>query len=352
MLQKMLRLDASFLQRLSKDILTKLGMREEDARDAAEVFVRTSLRGTDSHGIRLLPTYARRIEEGGIKAKPEVKILKESDSAALWDGDHGLGQLLSRRAMEEAIGKSKRVGIGLVTIRHGNHFGAAGYYALLAAEADCAGLATSNTIAAMAIYGGKERAVGNNPLALGVPAGKHPPLILDMATSVVSWGQVRNYLLAGKNIPVGWALSKTGEPTDNPEVALDRGVVLPSGGPKGSGMAILIDCLSGILSGGASRKEVGSIFADFSQPEDSSQTFLAINIDFFVPIDEFKARVDKLAEELKRTTPAEGVKEIRLPGERRAEEEKLRRRLGIPLDPETITALKEWAEKLGIGTPF
>ena len=346
------RVEAHSLRSFSHHILMKLGMPEEDACDAARVLVRTSLRGIDSHGVRLLPVYAQRIEEGGINPRPKLAVLKESRAAALWDGDHGLGQLLSKRAMEEAVRKSKSVGIGLVTIRHGNHFGAAGYYSLLAAEADCAGLAISNTISAMAIYGGKERAIGNNPLALGVPAEKHPPIILDMATSVVSWGQVRNYLLAGKKIPMGWALSRGGEPTDDPEVALDDGVVLPFAGPKGSGMAILIDCLSGILSGGASGKEVGSIFRDFSRPEDSSQTLFAINIDFFVPIGEFKARVDKLAEELKRTTPAKGVKEVRLPGERRAKEEKLRLRRGIPLEPETLKALKELADKLGVKMSF
>ena len=224
------------------------------ARAVATGLVDADLEGLHSHGVMLVDMYIERIRQGSVSRNKRASIVSERQGAVVLDAGNALGQLTGRQAMEMAVAKAKEFGTGVVAVRHGFHFGTAGKYAQQAAAADCIGIAMCNTRPLMPAPGGADRVVGNNPIAVALPTDDEIPLILDMATSEAAMGKIRIAEKTKEPIPATWAVTATGEPTTNPAEAI-AGMLLPSGGAKGFGLAMMIDLMCGLLSGGASGGE-------------------------------------------------------------------------------------------------
>lgn len=338
---------------------------EEDARIAADVLVAADLRGIDSHGVaRLGSYYVNWIKEGVIVPRPRVRIVAETLSTAVIDAGAGLGHPISYRAMEKAIQKALEVGVGFVAVRNSNHYGIAGYYAMMALEHDCIGLSMTNAGALVTPTFGREAMLGTNPIAVAAPAGEERPFVLDMATSIVTYGKVEVYDRLGKPLPLGWATDETGRPTiDTVRVLknLDErtgmgGGFLPLGGAgdllgghKGYGLSLLVEVLCAVLSGAAPSDLAYPVsLAGKPLPSELGHLFGAWRVDAFRPLEEFKATMDDLQRRLKRTAKAEGQTRIYIHGEKEFEEQERRSREGIPLNPKVLSDLRALAEELGM----
>jgi LDH2 family malate/lactate/ureidoglycolate dehydrogenase len=334
------RIDSDLLRDFCSEVLEKLGLSKESASITSEHLVWADLMGINSHGVTRLGIYAKRIQLGLVNARPNIRIVKETPSVAVLDGDNGLGQVVGVKAVEIAIDKASKSGVGVVGIRHTTHFGCAGYYALKAIEKDMIGIVMSNAPSTMAPWGAKVPYLGTNPIAFGIPTREPPPILLDMATSIVARGKIILAAKEGKTIPEGWAVDPEGEFTTDPESAL-KGAVLPFGGPKGSGIALMIDIFSGILSGAEFGPHIGSLYDDFSKPQNVGNFIMVFNISNFCPIDEFKEKIEKMRQEIKGLPKARGVEEILLPGEIEFKRYIENKKSGILLSPEIIRELKE-----------
>jgi LDH2 family malate/lactate/ureidoglycolate dehydrogenase len=269
-----------------------------------------------------------RVSNGRVNAKPNFKLTEKTPVVAHLDGDNGFGFVVATRAMEEAAKRAEIYGIGMVTANHSNHFGMAATYVLQALEKDMISLVFTNSAKQMPPFGGKETLLGISPFAAGAPSNTEVPYILDMAPSVVAKGKIRKAARRGESIPLGWALDAEGNPTTDAEVALN-GSMAPIGGPKGSGIAILMDIMSGVLGGAAFGGEVGDQYKD-TKPQDVGHCFIAIKPDVFLSTDDFKARMDTLVKRVHSATPAPGFDEVLFPGEPEHRLGVQRHREGIP----------------------
>jgi LDH2 family malate/lactate/ureidoglycolate dehydrogenase len=323
-----------------------LGMPPQDATILAETLVEADLRGVHTHGVNALPGYARRVQGGGANPRPNPRVVREGPAFATVDGDAGLGQVVAHFAMTQAIARARASGVGAVAAGNSSHFGAAAYYAAMALEHDMIGFATTSAGNRIAPIGGKTPVVGNNPLSWAIPAGREMPILLDMAQSVVAAGKLGMAQRKGERIPIGWALDKDGRPTDDP-VAGSAGLLVPIGGPKGFGLAIVMDVLCGALSGAFFGREL----ARAHQPDKASgigHFFLAIDVGQFEDVAQFKARVDGMIGEIHRSEPAEPGTRLYLPGEIEwlAKRERLER--GVPLLGSIVDDLKRLADGLSL----
>ena len=235
-------------------------------REVSACLIKAELRGVDSHGMVRLPVYARRIQAGVVKARPDIQVRPAGTASALIDGDNGLGPVVGARAMRVGARSRRTHGTGFVGVRHSNHFGPAAYYVEKALSAGCIGLAISNAPPNMAPFGGRTRFLGTNPVAIGVPAGDEPPLIFDASTSVVARGKIIVAAHTGTAIPEGWAIDPDGYPTTDAQQAL-AGAVLPFGGPKGSAISFIIDVFCGVLTGAAFGSHLNTLENLSSSPE-------------------------------------------------------------------------------------
>lgn len=326
-------------------IFAALGYSATAARTVAESLVAADLRGVASHGVLLVPMYAERIRRGSVSLAEKAKVVTDFGAVATLDADHGLGQLSGDQAMRLAIEKAHAHGIGAVAVRHAFHFGAAFRYAVAAADAGLVGVAAANTRPLMPAPGGARAVVGNNPLAIAVPLPGRPPMVLDMALSEAALGKIRLAAQESRAIPATWATDAAGEPTTDPGAAL-AGLLLPTGGPKGYGLALMIDVLTGALSGGAFGSGVRGLYADTSLPNDCAHFFLALDPAAFGA--EFAGNALRLAEEVESSPTRPGVDRVHLPGqlEHRRSESALRD--GIQLDGSVLAALHNTAESLGV----
>ena len=241
-----IRVPSRALDQFTRQVLDKLGVPDNDAITAADVLGQANLRGVDTHGIDLLPGYVSRIEQGMVKTKPRIKVLKEGVATMLIDADQSMGQISSRFAMQQAINKALLAGIGWVNVVNSNHHGALAYYALMAAEQEMIGIVSTTTSSNMAPWGSREPLVGNNPLAIAVPSNDHEPLVLDMATSLLANGRVRLARERGEPLPEGLSIDSQGNPNSDPDRSA---ALLPAGDYKGSGLAMMLGILSGVLAG-------------------------------------------------------------------------------------------------------
>lgn len=326
------------LENLIVDTLKKLEIEEDHARIIAEVLVEADLRGIESHGAARLPIYVRRAKAGLINKKPEIRVVSESANMALIDADNGFGHVAGKFAMKKCINKAKENDIAIVGVKNTNHFGIGAYYAMIALQEDLIGFVATNTSPLMAPFGGCTALLGTNPFSVAIPAGEEAPIVLDMATSLVPRGKIEVYQRKGQKIPLDWAIDEEGNPTDDAERAL-KGTLLPVGGPKGYGMAVVIDILAGLMMGAAYSAGVGSLFGDFSKPQNIGNVMVAINIERFMPVEEFKSKVDDYIKTIKQSKKAEGVNEIYLPGEIEYRRTIERKEKGIPLSDEIIKEL-------------
>jgi LDH2 family malate/lactate/ureidoglycolate dehydrogenase len=328
---------AEALQAWAADVFARLGLREGDAALVAETLVEADLRGVSSHGVQRVPGYAAGLQRGSIVARPEIRVASETGWAAVVDGGSGMGQLAAQMGMRLALDRAAASGHGAVAVRNSGHCGAMAYFALQAVPERCIGLAVTNAGINMMPTGGREKLVGNNPMAYAIPTGREAPFVLDMATSVVAGGKLDVARIRGESIPLGWALDKEGRPTTDP-VAARLGALLPLGGPKGYGLAIVLDVLCGVLSGGRFGKGLGT--------RGSSHFFEAIQIEAFIPYDEFLARMGELVDQLHACPPAEGSTGVVLPGEPEHHLRARHLRDGLPLEPVLLEDLDALARSL------
>lgn len=309
------RISPESLIRVCAVILQHYGTSPSDAKMVADSLIEADLRGISSHGVLRLPIYIKRLQQGLVFAKVEPKVINETPNTAVMDGRDGLGQIVADRAMALCIQKAKGNHIGAVTVRNSSHFGAAAYWAMKALDHDMIGIAVSNTTPLMPVPGGAEARTGNNPIAVAVPADREYPIVLDMATSVVALGKVLLAQKKGDAVPLGWGVDEKGHDTTDPADILDGGFILPVGGPKGYGLAILVDILSGLLSQGATGSAVKSLYHDFTEPNHVGHFFLAIQVGAFLDPVLFKQSVDRYVQYIKATRKTPGVHEVYLPGE-------------------------------------
>jgi LDH2 family malate/lactate/ureidoglycolate dehydrogenase len=253
--------------------------------------------------------------------------------------------------MKLAIAKAQKSGLGWVNVTNSNHFGAAAFYAMMALDHDMIGFAATNASPTMAPTGGREARLGNNPLAVVIPAGKYRPIVLDMATGAVAKGKIFLAQQEKKKIPTTWALDKNGLPTDDPDAAA-QGLIQPSGGYKGYGLSLLIDLLTGVLSGGGFSTHVGQMYKQIDAPTHSAHMCGAVRVDAFIPVDEFRRRVDEIIDLMHSCPRAQGVDRIYVPGEIEYEIEQRRRSQGIPVNAVLKEELHVLGRELGVPAPF
>jgi LDH2 family malate/lactate/ureidoglycolate dehydrogenase len=324
------------------------GASKEYARIAAEVMVEANLCGVDSHGVRMLPGFIALAGNGKINPKARVGVIKETPVIAHLDANLAPGHVVSVQAMKMAVEKAKASGIGFVLVRNSTHWGRAAYYPVLAAREGCAGICFVNTESNMPYWGTRAPRIGNNPLSIGVPRGSGEPVVLDMAMSQAAFFKIVLYGREGKKVPLGWGVDEQGRPTDDPAAILKSRRLVPTGQHKGSGLALMIDILTGILSGGMFCGELLGEAKGMPHSTGYAQAFLAIDIASFLPLEVFKRRVDELVAYIKAGPLAEGFSEISIPGERSWRERALREKMGIPLDETTLGELQTLAGQIGI----
>ena len=337
------------LKEFAKEVFIRMGLPPDDAETEAAVLIWANLRGVDSHGVLQIPFYIEEIDGGYMKPKPNIEVVKETPAALLIEADHAFGPVVTTFAMDQVMERAKEGGISWAFIRNTSHQGAMGYYPLMAANRDMAGIAFVCTPPLMAPHGARVAGVDNSPIAISVPAKRHPPLILDMATSVAALGKVTLAKDRGVSIPEGWALDKDGNPTTNPEQVA---ALLPFGGPKGSGLALMFECLSSVLVGNPLLEPVllGNEKSEGHQVQNS--VVVAINIGTFIDVEDYKEHIDSLIDGLKALPRAEGVSEIFVPGEPENRVHDARSRNGIPLPEGTVLRLRRVAERLDIRFPI
>lgn len=328
----------------------RMGVHPEDAMVAADILVTADLRGVESHGvIRLNSYYGSRISRNLLDPSTPLRIINETPTTLALDAGNGLGMVAGYQAMKRCIQKAGENGLAMVTVRNSNHYGIAGYYAMMALGYDMIGISFTNSQPLVAPTYGRTRMIGTNPIAVAVPAESHRPYVLDMATSIVPIGRITVYEKRGQSIPEGWGVDQEGQITTNP-ADVHQGALMPLGGPdflrgyKGYGLGLLVDIFSGVLSGGLFGASVG----DANHPAGVGHFFAALRIDAFRPAQEFKQDMDRLMEELQNAPKAAGQERIYIHGEKEFENAERYMREGVPLLDSTVEALKQAAAQAGI----
>lgn len=334
-------------------ILRGAGMTAEGASTAAVVLVTSDARGIESHGVARLPQYVRLIDAGVLDPAAGPSIDRESASTALVDGHNGMGQVAGDFAMRLAIAKARAHDVGVVTVRNSNHYGIAGYYALLALEYDLIGISLTNSSPLVAPTGGRRAMIGTNPIAVAVPTGDERPFVLDMATSTVPVGRLEVYARKGLPLQPGWAVDAAGNPTLD-AAAGQKGALLPlggtaeTGGYKGYGLGVLVDLLTGVLAGGRYGTLIAGLW-DATAPSDLGHLFLALNPAAFGPLEAFHTRAHDLLQALKDGETAPSADEILLAGEKEQRAHEDARRNGVRLYHTVADALNTLGERFNLG---
>ncbi len=341
------RISAPALQAFTTEVFARAGLPREDAATEAEVLVWANLRGVDSHGVLRIPAYLHSIEVGGMNPRPRIRIERETPATLLIEADHAFGPVVTKYAMRQAMAKARVAGIGWAIIRNTTHQGAMAYYALMAAAENLAGLALVCNPPNMAPFGSRAAGVHNSPIAIAVPALTRDPLVLDMATSIAAGGKVSLAVDKGVPIPLGWALDAQGHPTTDATLAK---ILMPTGGYKGSGLAMMFECLSSLMVGNP-LLEATLLGGEPVRPGTQNSIVAAIDIAAFTDVAEYKRHVDRLIEGIKALPPAEGFTEVVVPGEPEQRVRAEREREGIPLPAGTVRNLRTAAAQLGIALP-
>ncbi len=327
-------------------VFAALGVPDPDARLVADSLVQADLWGHQSHGVLRLSWYAKRIQSGVMKAKADPEFAVDAGAVAIIDGHDGVGQVLTAMAMTDAIRRAKAHGVGVIALRNSNHFGTAMYYTLMAAREGCVAFLSTNASPAMAPWGGRKKTVGTNPWSIAAPAGRYTPMVLDIANTGVARGKIYLAKQKGLPIPLGWAINAAGEPTTDAAEAID-GIILPMAGHKGYGIAMMMDVMSGVLTGSAFGGKVKGPY-QFDRRSGCGQLMFALNISAFQSLDEFNSRMEELIQETKSVPLAKGCEEIFYPGELEARSEKENRSRGIQLPYDTLEDLKAMAKTTGL----
>jgi LDH2 family malate/lactate/ureidoglycolate dehydrogenase len=347
------------LRNFTESVFLKMGCSEKDASLAADVLLRSDLRGIDSHGVARLTGYVRLWEKERINATPNVRVVHETATTATVDGDAGLGLVVAPFAMQVAIEKAKIYGSGWVAVKNSNHFGIAGYHSLMATEHDMIGISMTNASPLVAPTYSNERLLGTNPMCYAFPAGKYPPVVVDMATAAAANGKLEIAQRANTAIPEGWVQDKNGVVSTDPHELKKGGSLLPLGGDKdhgshkGYGLGATVDILSAVLSGANYGPWVPPFVAFLDPPSDPvgegiGHFFGAMRIDGFRPAEDFKSHLDNWIERFKGSATVDPDKHVIIPGEPEYAAEKERKENGIPLIDAVVNDLNELAAKLGL----
>jgi len=348
MAQSEVRVSREQLKDFTREVFIRAGMPSADAETEATVLVWANLRGVDSHGVLRIPFYVQEVDGGYMNPKPDIQVIQETAATMIVEADLAFGPVVTTFAMNQAIEKAKATGIGWVFIRNTSHQGAMGYYSLMAAEKGMAGIAFVCTPPGMAPHGARVAGVDNSPITIAAPAKRHRPLLLDMATSVAAGGKIDLAIDKGIPIPEGWALDKDGKVTTDPRQVA---ALLPFGGPKGSGLAIMLECLSSLIINKPLLEPVLLGREKRHGHQTQNSVVAAINIGAFTDVEGYREHIDNLIDGLKALPRAQGFSEIMVPGEPENRTYDDRFKNGIPLPGGTVSRLRTVAERFGVKMP-
>lgn len=343
------RYSAASIRSLISDAMVKSGLAASEADKIAELMLEADLTGADAHGVFRLAQYVHRLKIGSTKARADIKVTRTAAATAMVDGDNAMGHLVVAQAMDTAIELARDAGIGWVGMRHSNHAGAAGVYAALTLPHRMIGVYSAVANANhMALAGGAEPMLGTNPLAVAVPAGVEPAVVLDIATSVVSYGTIKNHRLQNKPLAPDWMVDpETGEAVIDPHKSL-HALLLPLGGYKGAGLALILGLLGGTLNGAFFGRDCVDFNLEPDKVTNTGQFVIAIDVSRFQPYDHFVAEVDRHIRDMRGSKPLPGHGPVRLPGEYRAKRRAERLRDGLALPVELVAQLDKLAAELAI----
>tara|TARA_Y100000814_G_scaffold66821_1_gene41398 strand:- start:331 stop:1392 length:1062 start_codon:yes stop_codon:yes gene_type:complete len=336
---------AKLLDNFLKEVFYTLEMPKIDAEWISETLVQAELKGVSSNGVIRMPQYTKRLELSLVNPKPKITTIQDAGSLALLDGDNGMGQIVSRDAMQDCIQRAREYNVGVVFVKESNHFGAAATYTVQAAKEGMIGICTTTTIPIMAPSGGKEAKVGNNPISIAFPS--EPMMVLDMALSNVARGYVIEAARAGRSIPESWGKNKKGNPTTDPNEVLESSLLSSIAEHKGSGLSIAIDAMLASISGSRNSSDIIGI-NDFSGKSGVTHLFIAINIESLTPVKEFATAANVFLQMLRNTQKADGIERIYMPGEIENELEAKRIKEGFIISKERLDELDEIAKRLDI----
>ncbi|MDR7427259.1 MAG: Ldh family oxidoreductase [Armatimonadota bacterium] len=346
--QAHIRVEVHELERYCAALLRSAGVEAGEALEVARALVWAEAKGITSHGVRLLPIYTKRFQAGLVRSPASVSRVREGPCWVVLDGGSGFGPVLGSLAAEEATRRASIYGLAAVWVRNATHFGAAGYYAWQIATKGMIGCVLCNAAPTMTVWGAREVAIGTNPIALAAPSEDGFPILLDMATSVVSRQTINLARDRGMRIPLGWALDEEGHPTDLPGRAA---MLLPFGGYKGSGLAIFVEILCGLVGGACSRHEIGRLAYDFDRPEGIGQFYLAMDLKQVSELPAYGRRMREMVQALRHLRPAEGVDRVLLPGEREFAAEAANLQSGLLLDPSVARDVFAMGDAFGVPRP-
>jgi L-2-hydroxycarboxylate dehydrogenase (NAD+) len=336
------------LQRFIAAVLQATGMPADDAATVAALMAEADTRGADTHGVFRLPSYVKRIRAGGINLAPHIRVVTERAGTALLDGDNAMGHLVMHRAASIAIDKARHTGVAWVGARMSNHAGPAGLYARLPLAHGMVGLYMAvGSANHMPPWGGAEMLLSTNPIAIAVPGGERPPIVLDMATTNAAYGKVKARALAGQAMPEGWMVGRDGRPLLDPRRAAE-GFLLPVGGAKGYGLALMFGLLAGTLNGAAFGRDVIDFNADFKTTTNTGHLVAAVDVEAFMPLAQFTDAVDEIWAQMQGCERLPGVEAIRLPGETSHATWAARQRSGVPISAELHATLASLADSVGV----
>ena len=343
------RVPAATLRTFMIDALRACGLAEIDAAITAGAMLEADLTGTDAHGIFRLAGYVRQLKRGVMNPQPAITVIERAGATALIDGDKGMGHVVMTYAAKLAVELARGSGVGWVGARRSNHAGAGAVYASIPLEYGMVGIyGAASSVNHMAPWGGTEPLLGTNPIAVAIPAGEEAPVILDIATSTASNGAIRTHEVEGKAMPAGWVQDrKDGSSITDPR-RINEGTYLPVGGYKGSGLSIII----GLLAGPLNRAAFGADIRDFAAPPASElnvgQFVVALDVSRFLPVDVFRAEVDRHIRDLASSKRLRGIDEIRVPGQGRRARRREREQNGVPLSASLVAQIDEVAQSLGV----
>jgi len=340
------RVDAARLTGFAAAVYSGAGMSEADARLVADTLVQADLWGHQSHGVLRLGWYLDRVRNKVMNPVTKPEFVVDAGAMALIDGHDGVGHVLTVLATKEAVKRAKAHGIGAVGVRNSNHFGTCMYYTMMGAREGCVMFLTTNGGPAMAPWGGMKKIIGTNPWSVAAPVGNRAPFVVDMANTSVARGKI--YLARNKRLPIplGWAINNAGEPTTDPQEAID-GIILPMAEHKGYAIAAMVDVLSGVLTGSGFLSAVHSPYKT-AEKSNCGHLMIAMNIAAFQPLADFNARMEQFADEIKAVPTAKGFDEVFYPGEIEANNDKRNRKEGLQLPDDTLADLKRIARETGL----
>jgi len=344
--------DPTALREFATAVYCSAGVPDTDARLLADTLVQADLWGHQSHGVLRLGWYLARLRSGAMKAVTAPEFVMDSGAVAVVDGHDGVGQVLASFAMKEAIARAKAHGIGAVGVRNSNHFGCAMYYALMAPSDACIAFVTTNASPAMAPWGGREKLVGNNPWSIAAPAGRHAPMVMDIANTAVARGKVYLARQRGEPIPEGWAINAAGAPTTDAQEAID-GLILPMAAHKGYVISMMMDMLAGVLTGSGFGAQVNGPY-QAERASHCGHLMIAMDVNAFQPEAQFAARMEQLVASIKAAPVAQGFDEVFYPGEIESRNDAKHRAEGLVLPEDTLGDLRRIAQETSLGAklPF